>query len=79
MRNKPLPGIMKNSPLKQDTASISDSVRRGGTVRSVEIVKKKKKTFNPGKNAPKRGKIYSPQQERVKAAMQSNPLSWLFT
>ena len=78
MRNKPLPGIMKNSPLKQDTASISDSVRRGGTVRSVEIVKKKKKTFNPGKNAPKRGKIYSPQQERLKAMKRANPISGLF-
>ena len=79
MRNKPLPGIMKNSPIKQDTVSISDSVRRSGTVRPVEIVKEKKKTYDPGKNAPKQGVIYDPDKRMLDAAKARNPLGFLFS
>ena len=58
--------------------SVSDSVTRGN-VPVIEVKEEEEETYDPGKGAPKPGKIYSPQQERVKAAMQSNPLSWLFT
>ena len=63
---------------KTDIESVSDSVTRGN-VPVIEVKEEEEETYDPGKGAPKPGKIYSPQQERVKAAMQSYPLSWLFT
>jgi|TARA_R110002124_G_scaffold126354_1_gene285913 hypothetical protein len=65
MRNKPLPGFYKKSPMKQNE-SISDSTNRGNTTSNVRILSKeeikksntdghgnKLKKYVPGVDGPK--------------------------
>tara|TARA_R110000824_G_scaffold2905_3_gene13201 strand:+ start:727 stop:969 length:243 start_codon:yes stop_codon:yes gene_type:complete len=75
MRNSPLKAFV--TPLKQNE-SVSDSVNRPKG-QEITILPKKKETYNPGKNAPKPGKIYSKSDQQLKAMQQTNPLARLFT
>ena len=75
MRNSPLKAFV--TPLKQNE-SISDSVNRPKG-QEITILPEKKETYNPGKDAPKPGKIYSKSDQQLKALQQSNPLATLFT
>jgi len=62
---------------KTDIESVSDSVTRGN-VPVIEVKEEEEETYDPGKNAPKPGKIYSPQQEKLEAMKRANPISGLF-
>ena len=77
MRNTPLRAFA--SPIKQQNESVSDSTSGRHDIRPVEIVKEKKETYNPGKDAPKPGKIYDKGAQDLAAMQQANPLARLFT
>ncbi|MCP4162810.1 MAG: hypothetical protein GY760_22345 [Deltaproteobacteria bacterium] len=59
--------------------SVSDSANRGNVIKPVVIEKKKKETYNPGKNAPKPGKVYDPVKARINKLKKSNSLIALGT
>ena len=76
MRNTPLKAFARKSPLTSNP-SVSDSVRRGN-IRPVEIVEKKKETYDPGKTAPKPGKLIDTTKRNRDRMMAGNPLATLF-
>ena len=75
MRNSPLKAFV--TPLKQNE-SISDSVNRPKG-QEITILPEKKETYNPGKDAPKPGKIYDKKVQQLEDMQQANPLARLFT
>ena len=78
MRNKPLKGMMNmSSPLRQNESTSDSITGRIPTVREVKVVPAE--TYNPGKDAPGPGKVYSKSDQQLKAMQQGNPIATLFT
>ena len=90
MRNKALPGFKKlscgcigtcscpkRSPLNQ-IESVSDSANRGNVGQEIKILGPKKgKTLDTSSSKP--GKLYSKDEQQLKAMVQANPIARLFS
>ena len=78
MRNSPLRAFA--SPIKKEPSeSISDSTRGRHNIRPIEIVKKKKETYNPGKGSEKsKGTLIDTDKRNLNRDIQGNPLATIF-
>ena len=76
MRNTPLKGLLKKSPLRSNE-SVSDSTHRSNVK---EITITPEKTYNPGKGSDKdKGTLVDVTKRNMDKIIQGNALATLFT